>query len=120
MQEKWTLENLNLPDDRNQDHSVWLEELVLRHRKEMAIFLSYYFRREGAVVENVRMIGSAQDTAGIKGSMTVAFDVVFFNACLNINETNLDQMTLSYRLDEGKSAITLTGPYWPEREPDEI
>jgi hypothetical protein len=120
MQEKWTLENLNPPDDRSQDHSVWLEEVVLRHRKEMAIFLSYYFRKEGAVVENVRMIGSVQGVSGIEGTITVIFDVVFFNACLNINETTSDQLTLSYRLTDEKTALLLTGPYWPEREPDEI
>jgi hypothetical protein len=56
----------------------------------------------------------------LSGKISVSFELVHFNACLNINETNTKQLRLSYEISENGTELTLTGPNWPEREPDEI
>ncbi|MCH6200770.1 hypothetical protein MMU07_14385 [Aquiflexum sp. LQ15W] len=48
------------------------------------------------------------------------FDLVHFNAYLNIHEQKRDKMDVQFEFDPLFQNLTLTGPYWPEREMDEI
>lgn len=48
------------------------------------------------------------------------FDLVYFNTCLNIHEQKRDEMPIQFEFDPLFQNLTLIGPYWPEREMDEI
>jgi len=120
MQETWEFVNLKAPEAGKMTLTPWLIDLFDQNSQEMGIFLSYYYRKEGAVVENVRMIPPAADLSDLSGSIDVTFQLIHFNACLNIHDTNTEELTLSYDLSDNGTKLLLTGPNWPEREPDEI
>ncbi|WP_158859318.1 hypothetical protein [Lunatibacter salilacus] len=120
MQESWKFINLKAPESREKSLIPWLNNVMDQNDSEMGIFLSYYYRREGAVVENVRLKPPSSDLTEMTGSITVTFELVHFNACLNIHDTNPEQLILFYEISDQGTALTLTGPYWPEREPDEL
>ncbi|KEO73992.1 hypothetical protein [Anditalea andensis] len=94
-----------------------IRNLIKEHSREMGIFLSYYFKNEGAVVENVTSDEVKISIPG-KGKVKVIFDLIHYNACLNINDQRKDQMKIDYLIENNK--VILTGPYWPERGQDEI
>lgn len=87
---------------------------------ELGIFLSYYFKKDGAVAENCELVGSIDYLEDNKGKFTVAFDLVHYNACLNIHDNHKDQMEINFVVEKGLQKIKLIGPYWPERELDDI
>jgi hypothetical protein len=120
MQETWKFVNLKAPEATNQALTPWLQDLLEQHSKEMGIFLSYYFRKEGAVVENVKMVPPTTPLTDSTGSINVSFHLIHFNACLNIHDTNTEHITLSYKVLDNGTELLLSGPNWPEREPDEI
>jgi hypothetical protein len=97
-----------------------IQEVLLKNQKDMGIFLSYYYRKEGAVVENVQLIGPINLLNDFYGDFLVDFDLVHFNACLNIHEQNKEKMKIQFEIDQDSKQLILTGPYWPEREMDEI
>ncbi len=118
MQEYW---KLNIIDSvSGNDPKSLLLQLMQDNAKNIGIFLSYYFKKQGAVVENVIVQGDPFFREENSGSIRVAFDLIFYNACLNIHEKEKDQMELDFDLQIPKSQIILRGPYWPEREMDEI
>jgi hypothetical protein len=120
MQETWKFFNLDAPDKKKKVLTPWLQEVIDRNGREMGIYLSYYFRKEGAVAENIRLVPPTSDLTKRTGSISVSFQLVHFNACLNIHDTNLEQMVLSYEISKNGNELTLVGPNWPEREPDEL
>lgn len=120
MQETWKFTNLDAPNGRNTSLTPWLTNVLDQYSKEMGIFLSYYYRNEGAVVENVRLIPPDSDLTEMNGTISVSFQLIHFNACLNIHDTNPEQLILSYEISKHGTELTLIGPYWPERELDEI
>lgn len=105
-------------------HSKDLEQLLIsllnENEKEMGIFLSYYFKKDGAIAEKVQLCSTPQFREKYKGNLRVSFDLVYFNACLNIHEQNRDEMKLDFEFSEDLGSLKLKGPYWPEREMDEI
>jgi hypothetical protein len=118
MQESWKFSvPLHL---QTKDLEQLLISLLVENEKEMGIFLSYYFKKEGAVAEKVQLETPPQFKEKFKGIIWVSFDLVYFNACLNIHEQNRDKMELGFEFSEDLSALKLIGPYWPEREMDEI
>lgn len=118
MQQSWTLQ---LPKSISYPiTSIYLENFLEENAKDIGIFISYYFRRQGAVAENVSILKQPDFGAGNSGTVKVQFDLIFFNACLNIHEKEKDQMVLNFKILPEISQIYLTGPYWPEREMDEI
>ncbi|MBW3468044.1 hypothetical protein EGN73_09490 [Arthrospiribacter ruber] len=117
MQEKWTFE-LKRTDLYNNVAQL-LDDLFTQQGRDMGIFLSYYFKKEGAVVENVSLQDLDQHDK-LSGKVTVIFDVIHFNACLNIHDKGKDKMELAYTIDPSNQSLVLTGPYWPEREMDEL
>ncbi len=118
MQETWTFQ-LSRELSREKSERI-VEKIISKEKKDFGIFLSYYFRREGAVVENVAHQSSAEDKAPFKGKVIVSFDLIHYNACLNIHEQGKEVMELSYQIDLGSKSIEFTGPYWHEREMDDI
>lgn len=119
MQEKWEfkLDNAEVLE-KNQLYDV-LTRTLETGTKELGIFLSYYYRSEGAVVENVRLKPNTKLDES-SGKFKVSFDLVHFNACLNIHDEGKEEMELSYSFIPDEQRLVLTGPYWPEREPDDI
>ena len=82
--------------------------------------LSYYFKKEGAITEKVKLKGEILFAESTKGKLTLDFNLVHFNACLNIHEQKRDEMPIQFEFDPLFQNLTLIGPYWPEREKDEI
>lgn|SRR5690606_9470168 len=116
MQEIWEFDmptaELQSPEDR-------LREVLESRSKEIGIYLSYYYRPEGGIVEQVRLKDDIMFTTATTGRLTVDFVVIYYNACLNINSTdNKDQMPLNFEIDPEYGKVKFTGPYWPQREPD--
>ncbi len=119
MQETWKIKLMELATDRSPDSEAWLRQVFQDRRAEIGIFLSYYYRSEGAVVENVSLQSHCAETV-TEGNLIVRFDLVHYNACLNIHEQGKEAMELRYQIFPSQGEILLTGPYWPEREPDEM
>lgn len=116
MQEIW---EFDIPSRSGQQDGSWLPELIATKSKEVGIYLSYYYRPEGGLVEQVRVKEEAVFKDSTTGSLKVEFDVIYFNACLNINsEDNKDEMTLHFEINSEMQKVKFIGPYWPQREPD--
>lgn len=115
MQEYWSFELPNcttLPEG--------LEAVMQQKQIELGVFLSYYYKREGAVVENVSQASELQFTSPISGTLTAAFDLIYFNACRDIHQQEREEMELQVHWDEEKRILRLQGEYWPTRDGDEI
>ena len=95
-------------------------QLLDVYNKELAICLSYYYKSEGGLVEDVRFEGNLTVTSPTTGYFQVSFNVVYFNACLDIHQLNKDFMVLQMNLVTDTNKIKISGPVLPEREPDEI
>jgi len=118
MQETWKF--MVKPEDRSKNLESLLKDLLVTNEKDLGIFLSYYFKKEGAITEKVKLKGEILFAESTKGKLTLDFDLVHFNACLNIHEQKRDEMPVQFEFDPLFQNLTLTGPYWPEREMDEI
>jgi hypothetical protein len=110
MQEKWTFKF----DEEN------IENLLSKEARDLGIFLSYYFKKEGAVAEKVSLKGQVEFQTKVSGNLVLEFDLVHFNACLAIHEQKRDQIKVNFLIDEINREMTLIGPFWPERDGDEI
>ncbi|EKB50880.1 hypothetical protein [Cecembia lonarensis] len=118
MQHSWSF---HLPESIPHPISkVCLKKFFEDSTKDLGIFLSYYFRKEGAVTENVSIPEEPVFESESSGTVRVQFDLIYFNACLNIHEEEKDQMLLSFSILEEDHLLTVIGPYWPERGMDEI
>lgn len=115
MQETWTFDfppTLNPKED--------LKILLAEKERELGIFLSYYYKKEGAVAEKVILKYGPEFESKTTGTLILDFDLVHFNACLAIHEQAREEMKIRFEIDEANQKIKLTGPYWPSREMDEI
>ena len=117
MQESWAFQ---LTDLNKKDFKSAVESTLKKEEKDLGIFLSFYFKKEGAVAEKVVLIDEPIFNSSNSGSLTLEFDLVHFNACLAIHEQKRDQMKVDFLIDENENKLTLTGPYWPERGVDDI
>ncbi|GAA0877217.1 hypothetical protein GCM10009119_01850 [Algoriphagus jejuensis] len=115
MQETWTLDFPKTDALADQ-----LIQTLQNAQKELGIFLSYYYKKEGAVTENVRLKGTPEFGDKFQGNLTLDFDLVHFNACLAIHEQKREEMKLTFEIDQSDEKLKLVGPYWPERGMDEI
>jgi hypothetical protein len=115
MQESWTFDFPKTDTPAKQ-----LENLLLEKEKDLGIFLSYYFKKEGAVSEKVKLKGNPEFTSATTGKLILDFDLIFFNACLAINEQEREEMKMTFEIDESNQKLKLIGAYWPERGMDEI
>lgn len=115
MQETWTFD---FPFSQNPNED--LERLLAEKDRELGIFLSYYYKKEGAVTENVKLKLVPDFESNNAGSMVLDFDLVHFNACLAIHEQVREEMKIRFEIDPKAQKIKLIGAYWPSREMDEI
>ncbi|OYX22607.1 MAG: hypothetical protein B7Z16_04120 [Algoriphagus sp. 32-45-6] len=115
MQESWTFD---FPFSQNPKED--LERLLAEKEQELGIFLSYYYKKEGAVTEKVKLKSGPEFESITTGSMVLDFDLVHFNACLAIHEQAREEIKIAFEIDQVKNKLRLTGPYWPIREMDEI
>lgn len=113
MQESWTFE---FPHTSVSQDS--LEELFQAQQRELGIFLSYTYK--GAVVEQVRLVGCNTPEDSFSGTLQVAYNLVHFNACLDINQQQEGQMTLEFSLDVIKKEVLLRTEVVPSRHIDDI
>jgi hypothetical protein len=114
MQETWTLK---LPKSEKRT-SEEIKQVLTENVKDLGIFLSYYFKKDGALAEKVNL-GSAINFKGqTTGDFNLEFDLVHFNACLAIHDQKRDQIKITFEIVDDN--LILKGPYWPEREMDEI
>ncbi|WP_192349922.1 hypothetical protein [Algoriphagus sp. Y33] len=114
MQEAWTFE---LPKSEK-PLSDQIKKVLLDNQKDLGIFLSYYFKKEGALAEKADLGSEINFKDQNSGDFKLEFDLVHFNACLAIHEQKRDQMKITF--DIVNNNLRLKGPYWPEREMDEI
>ena len=115
MQETWSFDFPNTNSASEQ-----LIQTLENQEKELGIFLSYYFKKEGAVAEKVRLKDEPEFTGALSGKLVLDFDLVHFNACLAIHEQKRDELKLTFEIDPSNEKLKLVGPYWPERGVDEI
>ncbi len=115
MQETWTLD---FPPSENTKES--LSKVLKDNSKELGIFLSYYYKKEGAIAEKVRLKDKPEFESNLNGNFILEFDLVHFNACLAIHEQAKEEMKIRFEINEDNQKIKLIGPYWPSREMDEI
>ncbi|RIW15639.1 hypothetical protein D0X99_09415 [Algoriphagus lacus] len=115
MQEFWTFDFPLSPKPKED-----LEEILVKNEKELGIFLSYYFKKEGAVAEKVKLRSGPEFESKTTGSMVLSFDLVHFNACLAIHEQAREEMKITFEIDPITEKVKLIGAYWPSREMDEI
>jgi hypothetical protein len=118
MQETWDITMSASPDVKSPEEA--LRKALQANRKEIGILLSYHFKGEGAVAENVEVNDSLNFTDPNHGSVQVEFDLVYFNACLNIHEQQKDSLEILFEIDEGWENLKLICPDRPERGMDEI
>jgi len=116
MQEYWLFKL----DQIHHSLETLIQDVLEKERKELGIFLSYYFKREGGITENVALKGEINFTSELQGNFFLDFDLVHFNACLNIHDTKRDQIKIDFEISRDKKELKLTGPYFPERGMDEI
>jgi len=100
--------------------SEQLFQTLQAEQKELGIFLSYYYRKEGAVAEKVTLKGNPEFKDELSGKFFLDFDLVHFNACLAIHDQKREEIEVSFEIDADAEKLRLTGPYWPERGMDEI
>lgn len=115
MQESWTFD---FPFD-SPSSEAW-SWLIQTQQRDLGIFLSYYYKRQGAVVEKVQLKTAPQLDSQDSGTLSLGFEVVYFNACQDLHETQAEEMKLSFQFDAAKKTLNLVGAFWPSREPDEI
>jgi len=115
MQESWSFE---LPKCTTLPEGL---EVVMQLKQiELGIFLSYYYKKGGAVVEKVSQDSEIQFTSPFSGTLTVGFVLIYFNACRDIHQQERGEMELQVHWDEEKRVLRLQGEYWPTRDGDEI
>ncbi|SFT54689.1 hypothetical protein SAMN04489724_1263 [Algoriphagus locisalis] len=114
MQETWTLPLPHSEKPTSDD----LKQVLKENQMELGIFLSYYFNKEGAHSEKVDLASEINFKDEISGDFELEFDLIHYNACLAIHDQKLDQMKITFEIENYK--LNLKGPYWPEREMDEI
>lgn len=89
-------------------------------QKELEIFLSLYTKSDGAVAEQAVYEALIDQASARTGRLVVSLHKVYYNACLNIHETDKEKMTLAFQLNEQKNLLQLSGPEIEERGMDEI
>uniref|UniRef100_UPI0040477894 hypothetical protein n=1 Tax=Algoriphagus sp. TaxID=1872435 RepID=UPI0040477894 len=115
MQESWTFDYpFETPSSE-----AW-SWFIQTQQRDLGIFLSYYYKRQGAVVEKVQLKTSPQLDSQSSGTLCLGFELVYFNACQDLHETQSDEMKLNFQFDADKKILNLDGPYWTVREMDEI
>jgi len=118
MQEKWVFKSETIKNAK--DINTALSYVFDEKKNELEIFLSLYTKLDGALAENIQLVDPIIPSEQSTGSFLLSFNKSFYNACLNINEADLDKIELTYEFNPGKGNLILFGPDIPEREPDDL
>ncbi|PZX56919.1 hypothetical protein LV84_02048 [Algoriphagus ratkowskyi] len=114
MQETWILKLPSFEKPTSKE----LKQVLAENEKDLGIFLSYYFKKEGALAEKVNLNSEINFKDECSGNFELEFDLVHYNACLAIHDQKRDQIKITFEIENDR--LNLKGPYWPEREMDEI
>ena len=68
----------------------------------------------------MKIMSAPQLDSPDSGNLCLGFELVYFNACQDLHETQSEEMKLSFQFDPNKMTLNLVGAFWPSREPDEI
>lgn len=118
MQEKWVFKSESV---KNADNINTALSCVFNEKKnELEIFLSLYTKLDGALAENIQLVDPIVSPEQHTGSLILSFNKIFYNACLNINETDLDKIKLTYEFKPENGHLVLVGPDIPEREVEDL
>lgn len=121
MQESW---NFKLAESSHFENTESLKraikEALKAQQKELGIFLSYYYKSDGAVVEDVELEKFIELNSNSSGKALFSFRLIFYNACLNIHEKEKDKMELDFVVNPKGKGLELIGPFVPERGMDDI
>ncbi|WP_339924591.1 hypothetical protein [uncultured Cyclobacterium sp.] len=118
MQEKWVFKSENIK--KTVDFKAALTSVLRENMNELEIFISLYTKLDGALAENIQLLDPLKAPLQESGFISLGFNKHFYNACLNINEADLDTIKLAYNFNVDEGQLILTGPDIPEREPDDI
>jgi hypothetical protein len=86
--------------------------------RELRIHLSYHFRKDGFIVENVELSKVEYNESNGCGWLFINYDQVYFNSCLNINDMNQESIQLKFVWNS--EIISIYPPVIFERDCDEI
>ncbi|GGZ32840.1 hypothetical protein GCM10007049_28070 [Echinicola pacifica] len=92
-----------------------ISQILLSHKRELEILISHYTKADGALGEEPEITEFSDS-----GSLKISFNKAYYNACLNINETDKDNLRFEFKIDQQTSTLLLTGPDFGERGMDEL
>ncbi|MBY5950190.1 hypothetical protein KUV23_04350 [Algoriphagus marincola] len=115
MQDVWIFEFPTTSNEREQVLKLLKEKV-----NELEIFLSFHFKSEGAVVEEVKALPDSMTIKGDSGTLILEYELIHFNACLDIHETNVEKLVIQFEIDRSKELLKVKGPERLERGMDEI
>jgi hypothetical protein len=97
------------------------EQLVKKEigENKLRIFLSWHMKGKGANVEGYELkeINFASENSG---DLTLTMKVNYYNACLNIDDYEKEDITVGFEMLHEKNILRLILPQLPERGMDEI
>ncbi|MHA7128794.1 hypothetical protein [Algoriphagus namhaensis] len=106
MQVTWTFRNTPVLDSDS------LQKYLKEQVKELEIFLSYYYKNQGATAENVKLSQNPEFKEQGRGILRFTFDIAYFNLCLNIDEKEKGKMKVNFFIDPDKNELQLIGEDW--------
>lgn len=95
-----------------------IEELQQHEKAIDNMLVSYYFAERKRVYDVVINIPSIQMNSLGHGKFRVNYMLGMFNACADIDASDVSQMDILMDVDFTKRSMILTGEDIPEREPD--
>ncbi|WP_215226162.1 hypothetical protein [Echinicola shivajiensis] len=116
MQESWKFKLNNT----HSDPKNLIGETIAKEQKEWGIFISLYAKLDGAIAEDISLEEIKSIGTDLSGTVILAFNKIYYNACLNIHEQDKDKIKLDYQIDTEKDEIVFIGPMIPERGMDDI
>lgn len=117
MQETW---NFEIAQQKELINDQTIQNLIRDNAKELEIFLSYYFKKDGAIVEQVSLCSPVEFIGLNKGKFRLKFHLIHFNACLAIHDQKFDELEIVFEFNSKTNNISLSPPHRIERGMDEI
>lgn len=103
------------------DRKVILAQTLENEIKHVEdLLMGYHFRERGSVDHlELDTTNMTVDEQG-KGSFTARYILGMYNACADLDLSDKAKMEIDFEVDFKNGMITLTGEFFPEREPDDI
>jgi hypothetical protein len=95
-------------------------ELLLHKEVVADLVRGYYFtERKSVSALEIDADSVMVDQEG-RGSFMAHFILGMFNACADLDYNDKSGMLIEFAADPDNATMTLTGEYFPEREPDDL